>query len=151
MATVYMQDAGGFVFITSNPEYHKSAKKLTAKAGKELHRAQRVEILRNLIKPGQTVYTQIVSVSKTGMSRVIRLHIVDDGKIVGITGYAATVLGWSGDADGLKVTGCGMDMGFHTVYCLGQSLWPQGTPEPHGSRNGAPDSSGGYALKHEWL
>jgi len=23
--------------------------------------------------------------------------------------------------------------------------------KPHGSRNGVPDSTGGYALKHEWL
>ena len=52
---------------------------------------------------------------------------------------------------GLRVSGCGMDMGFHVVYNLGYALWPDGTPEPHGTRNGAPDSDGGYALKHRWL
>lgn len=44
-----------------------------------------------------------------------------------------------------------MDMGFHVVYALGSALWPDGTPAPHGTRNGEPDTAGGYALKHEWL
>ena len=38
-----------------------------------------------------------------------------------------------------------MDMGFQAVYCLGLSLWPDGTPEPHSTRNGEPDTNGGYA------
>ena len=45
----------------------------------------------------------------------------------------------------------GMDMGFAVVYDLGLSLWPAGTPAPHGTRNGEPDANGGYALKHSWL
>jgi len=43
------------------------------------------------------------------------------------------------------------DMGFQIVYQLGQRMWPDGTPKPHGRRNGQPDSAGGYALKHQWL
>jgi hypothetical protein len=34
---------------------------------------------------------------------------------------------------------------------LGATLWPDGTPEPHGTHNGQPDRAGGYALKHQWL
>lgn len=30
-------------------------------------------------------------------------------------------------------------------------LKPDGAPAPHGTRNGEPDTAGGYALKHEWL
>jgi len=55
------------------------------------------------------------------------------------------------DRGGLKVGGCGMDMGFSVVYDMGRVLWPKGTPKPHGMRNGGPDREGGYALKHEWL
>jgi len=44
-----------------------------------------------------------------------------------------------------------IDMGFHVVYNLGRTLWPEGTPEPHGTRNGEPDRDGGYALNHQWL
>lgn len=65
----------------------------------------------------------------------------------------AIALDWSRDdkTGGVRVGGCGMDMGFHLVYQLGSVLWPKGTKKPHGKRNGEPDYSGGYALKHEWL
>jgi hypothetical protein len=32
----------------------------------------------------------------------------------------------SGGPDGIKVGGCGMDMGFHLVYNLSYALWPAG-------------------------
>jgi len=51
----------------------------------------------------------------------------------------------------VKISGCGMDMGSAVVYDLGYRLWPNGTPTPHGTRNGTPDSSGGYALKYQWI
>uniref|UniRef100_A0AB74UFV0 Uncharacterized protein n=1 Tax=Caulobacter phage BL57 TaxID=3348355 RepID=A0AB74UFV0_9VIRU len=69
-------------------------------------------------------------------------------------GYlAARAMGdtWDSDRLGIKVGGCGMDMGFHLVYSLGRTLWPNGTPKPHSTRNGEPDRDGGYALKKEWL
>lgn len=53
--------------------------------------------------------------------------------------------------DAIKIGGCGMDMGFALVYELGMKLWPDGTPEPHGQRNGEPDSNGGYALRQRWI
>lgn len=58
---------------------------------------------------------------------------------------------WDRDRYGIKVGGCGMDMGFHVVYNLGYNLWPKGTKKPHGTRNGEPDRDGGYALNHKWL
>lgn len=66
--------------------------------------------------------------------------------------WAARALGYRiGKHGGIVVGGCGMDMGFHLVYNLGRTLWPTGTDNPHGRRNGHPDSDGGYALKHGWL
>jgi hypothetical protein len=53
--------------------------------------------------------------------------------------------------DGITIGGCGMDMGFELVYQLGYALWPNGTPAPHGTRNGEPDTNGGYALRQRWL
>lgn len=66
---------------------------------------------------------------------------------------AAKAMGDNFDRDrsGIKVHGCGMDMGFHLVYNLGRTIWPNGTPKPHGKRNGDPDRDGGYALKKVWL
>lgn len=146
----WMEERGN-VFYTSHPEYHATATKLTQKEGKRLYRDQSIKVLRNLLSPGQTVYTSIKSVSRSGMSRVIRVHVVEGNTIRNISGHVATALNWNGDQDGVKVSGCGMDMGFHTVYSIGYVLWPNGTPEPHGTRNGEPDTDGGYALKQEWM
>lgn len=138
------------------------------------------DTLRKMLKPGDEVYCILRHRSASGMSRVIDLAIpyrdyrmVYPVKADGSTDYeakpkkrytgkmrirsigwlAAKAMGDNFDADrqGIKVSGCGMDMGFHTVYQLGAYLWPKGTPKPHGRRNGEPDSEGGYALKHAWL
>ena len=55
------------------------------------------------------------------------------------------------DDGGIKIGGCGMDMGFYLVYNLGYTLYPNGTPKQHGTRNGEPDFDGGYAFKQAWL
>jgi hypothetical protein len=114
--------------------------------------------LLEILKPGSTVYTVCTHVAASGMSRVLELLVAlqdENGKpyIRRITWLACKAAGfsWSKAHEGLRIGGCGMDMGFHAVYCLGRSLWPDGTPEPHGKRNGEPDSDGGYALRQVWL
>lgn len=110
------------------------------------------ETLLELLKPGDTVYTVLKYVSRSGMMRHIQLKIVHDGDICDITYHAARVLGDSIAKDGgIRVAGCGMDMGFAVVYNLGAVLWPNGTDKPHGTRNGEPDSAGGYALHQRWI
>ena|ERR1035437_1828097 len=54
------------------------------------------------------------------------------------------------DGDG----GCGMDMGFHLVYNLGRTLFPEGFKVEGRGRNGDAsgwDKDGGYALKQRWI
>jgi hypothetical protein len=124
---------------------------LSDRMGKEAYRDSMRADLRDRLKPGDTVYTILRHVSSSGMSRRISLAYVADGRICDITYSAAIALGSRvSDKGGILVGGCGMDMGFHLVYSLGAALWPDGTPEPHGNRNGEPDSTGGYALKHCW-
>ena len=56
--------------------------------------------------------------------------------------------------DGIKIGGCGMDMGFAIVYALGRKLFPEGFKVNGRGRNGDTsgwDNDGGYALKHRWL
>ena len=126
--------------------------KLTKKQLAEQEKQAAIAQLLEILKPGATVYTELKRVSKSGMSRVISLKAVHDGEIITLDYLASQATGYRLDSNcGLKVTGCGMDMGFHVVYVLGNALWPHGTPEPHGSRNGIPDTCGGYALKHRWL
>ena len=116
--------------------------------------------LREALKPGSEVYTTVKQVAKSGMSRTMTLHIVQDGRIHGITYSAAVVLGEPQQKDGsIRVHGCGMDMGFETVYRLSRRLFPDGfKPRDAGKdygRNGTSadevDRDGGYALKQTWF
>ena len=107
--------------------------------------------LLKMLKPGATVLTVLRNVSRSGMSRRIDLYTINKGEMMYLSHAAAVVMGDPRPTDGIKVGGCGMDMGYHLVYNLGATLWPKGTPKPHGMRNGEPDSDGGYALKHSWL
>jgi len=116
-------------------------------------RAEALADLRAMLKPGDTVYTRLNHCSRSGMMRVIDLFVIRDNEPRRITWGACCVIGgtYNEKHDGLRMDGCGMDMGFSAVYSLGRALWPEGTPEPHGSRNGAPDSDGGYSLKQRWF
>lgn len=148
----YVQDSTGFVFETSNPLLHKGCKKLTKKEGAALYKEQSCKALLKIIKPGQTVYTLLRSVSSSGMTRRISLFVCDGSDVRCIDSTVSVVTGRKeSDKGGITVTGCGMDMGFALVCALGATLWPNGTEKPHGTRNGEPDSAGGYALKHRWL
>ena len=116
-------------------------------------RQESIDTLETLLKPGTIVYTSLRHVSASGMTRWIDVYVADGGTVRNITGHVcdAADMNYCTRRHSLKIGGGGMDMGFQVVYLLGLSLWPAGTPEPHGTRNGEPDSNGGYALKHQWL
>ena len=109
----------------------------------------REHLFRNL-KPGDTVYTILKHVSDSGMSRTIDAYVIRDGRPVWIGGPVAAVLGLAYDdrRQGAKVSGAGMDMGFHLVYSLAGTLWPGYQSPTPGERTTA---TGGYALRQEWL
>ena len=98
--------------------------------------------LKEWLKPGDTVYTILRHKSPSGMSREIGLVILKaepdfPGGVRDLhPNYAASVvLGLKqGKRDGIKISGCGMDMGFELVYRLSVELFGDG-----------------YALKHRWL
>lgn len=128
--------------MTNHPNRGSAAKQEREKAIGEL---------RKILKPGQTVYTVLRHVSASGMSRAISLCVVDGPEFRSIDFHVRRTLGYTFDQKhgGLKVGGCGMDMGFHMVYSLGRVLWPEGVG---GSKTqGAGERDGGYALRHEWV
>lgn len=101
----------------------------------DAERAGAVAKLREWIKPGDTVYTVLRHVSKSGMSREIGIVMLPRANRTGTAGdsplhpnyLVAEALGYRmGKRDGLIVGGCGMDMGFHIVYSLGRTLFPDG-------------------------
>lgn len=74
----------------------------------------------------KTIHARVVRVSKSGMSRHVRLYIIDGEYIRDISYLSAKALDWkySGDSynEGIIVSGCGMDMLFHTVDCLSYAM-----------------------------
>ncbi len=130
---------------------------MTKKQVKAMERQNALAVLRAMLRPGDTVSTILRHVSASGMQREISLTIArldssGSPSTYDITYRAAEAMGERiGKRGGIVAGGCGMDMGFSLVYSLGHALWPNGTPEPHGTRNGEPDTCGGYALKHRWL
>jgi hypothetical protein len=109
--------------------------------------------LAALLKPDDTVYP--LCTSSSGMSHRFRVFLsvtTPAGRpaIGEVTDWVAHACGFSlrrtGGICEIVMGGCGYSKSFQIVYDLGCALWPEGTPEPHGMRNGEPDSSGGYAL-----
>jgi hypothetical protein len=122
-----------------------ATKKMTKKEEKALDVAYaREQLLTHYVKEGSTVYTVLRSVSSSGMSRTLSLKVASEGKILDLTYYAGTVLDWPivevNGSRALRVGGCGMDMGFHTVYSLSRALFRE-----EGSTKDA-----GYLLNHAW-
>ncbi len=87
--------------------------------------------LKELLKPGDDVYTYIDTVSRSGMSRTIKCYIVvqKDQKpyIRDISHLVAKATERRINKDrAVIVGGCGMDMAFALVYELGYALYPDG-------------------------
>lgn len=116
-----------------------------------LHEYRRAK-LEKIVPVKSTLRVVCTHRSSSGMSarfRVFAPIILDNGRphIVEITRSVAEVAGFTLGKNGeIVMGGCGYSKPFQIGYSLGCALWPNGTPEPHGMRNGVPDSSGGYAI-----
>lgn len=104
---------------------------------KEAARADAQAKLREWLKPGDTVYTILRSVSRSGMSRTIGVVLLQPDNRGGTRPLVDLHPNWlvsqavglrmsAKDRDGVVVGGCGMDMGFHLVYSLSASLFRDG-------------------------
>lgn len=112
--------------------------------------------LRDMLQPGDRVYTILKHVSRSGMQRSIDVYLLRDPYPIWISRAVAlaTDSRFDDQRNCAKVDGCGMDMGFALVYDLSRVLFPTGFKAPKPGRNGDMsgwDKDGGYALKQEWL
>ena len=112
--------------------------------------------LRQYLRRGSTVYVTCDHVARSGMSRRLRLRVFRRNEPISLTWAAAAVLGCPMKDDTIVIGGCGMDMGFHTVYSLARTLWPKGGKLPKGAHGRNGDTSGfepdgGYLLTHRWM
>lgn len=159
-------------------------------AARRTEQAEAIERLRDWIKPGDTLYTVLRHRAASGMSRSIDVYGFGPAEVHGASNpngaknlriskswyshnIAKAGIGvWDDKRKAVRVSGGGMDMGFHIVYTLGRVLFPdgfgcvgEGCPAndhtngdrdytPHGDGNMTPDHwhrGGGYALRQEWI
>ena len=132
---------------------------------KETERQEAIEKLRGMVKPGDTLYTILRHVSRSGMQRTIDVLVMTKDGPFSIAGWAAKAVRLPMDSDrwGVKVGGVGMDAGFELVYNLGYALFGNGwgcvgegcpsNDHANGDRDYSPHahSDGGYALRQRWL
>ena len=147
----FFRNAQGEVYESYNGQpWQPEDVTVSRKDGEAAQKEQAKKHLRELLKPGQTIYTILRHRSASGMSRSISLVIPTKDGIQSLDYWVAQAKGESTDQKngGIKVSGCGMDMGFHLVYNLGRMLYPQGVKK---GRGGQPDTDGGYAFNHKWL
>ena len=92
---------------------------------KQSARAEAIASLRKMLKPGDTVFTVLRSVSRSGMNRKIDLYKLEDNEPRWLSRLVARACDWTFDKkkDAVSVGGCGMDMGFHLVYSLSRTLF----------------------------
>ena len=133
---------------------------------RDLEKKESLEQLQGIIKPGDTIYTVLRHVSRSGMSRNLDCYIMEDKQPLRISYLVAKALGYPTNDSEIKVFGCGMDMGFSIVYGLGAAMFPggfscigeNGTPRCQSNdhhnyedRKNTFHKDGGYALRHVWM
>jgi hypothetical protein len=136
--TTYLEFDDGLLLETENPQFHnhRNGKQISKAQYKRKKKEFAINELKGALKPGDIVYTVIRHVSASGMSRDIDLYIIKDNRPQYLTNYISYALEYPLSKNrGIKVGGCGMDMGFHVVYTLSSILFDRD----------------GYALKQEWL
>lgn len=127
--------------------------------------------LRANIKLGDTVFTILRHVSTSHLSRRISVHTFpgfdESGRLeIRTWDHNVAALGIGRqvpDKQGIHIEGMGQDMGFHIVYEMGRSLFPEGFTCPgkncnsNDHRNGDRNykrhhhNDGGYAFRHRWI
>ena len=116
------------------------SKKTQKEQERESARAYLLSILNKQNKP--TLYTNLKSVSSSGMSRDMKVLAVVEGEIVDVTYYVGKLdIGTIKERNGqrvIRVGGCGMDMGFHVVYSVSAVLYGY-------------EERGAYTIRHEWI
>lgn len=147
------------------------ATRISRAKGQAALKAEAFKHLAEIIKPGDTIYTSVTHISRSGMSRNIQAFVIRDNQPQNVSGWVARVIDHPCDRGemSVKMGGCGMDMGFALVYALSSALFRDGFScigegKAHGERCPSNDHSngdrdykphthrdGGYALRHRWL
>lgn len=165
--TYYVNDADGSCFDLGHCP-GAGWRKVSAKEAKAAQMVHARTMLRAALPSGTTVACVLTHRSASGMSRSIKvLAPSPDGIGEDVSWAVARAVGLPFDdrRGGVKVGGCGMDMGFHLVYSLSRALYPDGhtcggkgrchsNDHSNGDRAYLPETvhaDGGYAIRMRWL
>ena len=89
---------------------------------KEQIKQEKTKALRELKRlcKGRRIYARVNCVSRSGMSREITFRVLKNNRLWNITGLIQKVTNysWGRSWDGIRVSGCGMDMIFDTLYVV---------------------------------
>lgn len=109
---------------------------------KQTERNEAIDRLKEILHPGDTVYTVLRHVSRSGMYRVVSVYAIADNEPRWLSNLVATAIGFRFDNkhDAVGVGGCGMDVGFEIVYNLSRVLFQNGDK-----------ADAGYLLKQRWM
>ncbi len=83
-----------------------------------------IDVLKNWDLLNSQFFVNIISVAKSGMSRKIRIYVLKDNRLLDCTYAISKIIRRSYDRKnhGIKVTGCSMNMIFHTLYTLSYQI-----------------------------
>lgn len=96
------------------------------------------EEFKQLLKQhDNTIYIELVSVSRSGLQRHVTCHLIDNNNTINITNQVAAYSDMTLNDRGIRLNGVGMDMGFHLVYTLSRQLFE--------------GEDADYQLRHRWL
>ena len=87
-----------------------------------------IEIFKDFLESQKQkeLYIQVTSVSKSGMSRKMKVRLVLDNRILNVTFHVAMLLEKKMNDDGsITVRGCGMDMCEHLVMTISRRLYDE--------------------------
>lgn len=124
---------------------------------------EQIKEFKKVLRKGKyTVYTVLNHVSISGMFRRISAYVIINNEPRCINWQIDKLGLYPRDKnhEGLRVSGCGMDMGFDIVYNLGSMLYPKGFKSSNRNRrNGMKptdkgfdwDNDGGYRLTQRWM
>ncbi len=99
---------------------------------KEQGRQESISYLKSMLNKDDIIHTQLCHVSQSGMTRHIKVRLIRDNIPLDLSFHTSRALDWAmakdkfGDRNGIRVGGCGMDMGFHMIYTLARVLYGDG-------------------------
>jgi hypothetical protein len=88
---------------------------------RELAGGYYTDLENNPLNAKLSTIATVKNVSRSGMSRTVKIGLIMNGSVLNITESVANVFGQTtNDSGELRVTGAGMDMLFHTIYRFNQ-------------------------------